>query len=70
MSLQVAGLGSLDVMLRFAPKQLDITLSAENQEALARLHTGEADLRSRLHACGFEAVGLHMVERQGKGGSV
>ncbi len=70
MSLQVAGLGSLDVMLRFAPKQLDITLSAENQEVLARLHTGEADLRSRLHACGFEAVGLHMVERQGKGGSV
>ena len=70
MSLRVAGLGSLDVMLRFAPKQLDITLSAENQEVLARLHTGEADLRSRLQACGFEAVGLHLIERQGKGGSV
>ena len=70
MSLQVNGLGKLDVKLRFAPKQLDISLVAENQAVLARLHSGEADLRTRLQACGYEAVGLQMIERQDERGSV
>jgi hypothetical protein len=70
MSLQVNGLGKLDVKLRFAPKQLDITLVAESQAVLARLHSGEADLRTRLQACGYEAVGLQMIERQDERGSV
>lgn len=63
MSLQVVGLGKLDVELSVAPRQLDITLSAENQAVLSRLKEGEAALRSRLQVCGFDTIGLHMMQQ-------
>ncbi|WP_136255285.1 flagellar hook-length control protein FliK [Onishia niordana] len=63
MSLQVAGLGKLDVELSIVPRQLDITLSAENEAVLTRLKEGGASLRSRLQACGFDTIHLNMVQR-------
>ncbi|WP_458524975.1 flagellar hook-length control protein FliK [Onishia taeanensis] len=67
MSLQVAGLGKLDVTLRMASARLDIGLGAENQAVLSRLKEGEAALRSRLQACGFEAVSLQMTQHSDGG---
>ncbi|WP_168013462.1 flagellar hook-length control protein FliK [Halomonas salinarum] len=69
MSLQVAGLGKLEVELSIVPRQLDITLRAEDEAVLTRLKEGDASLRSRLQACGFDTIHLNMDKRpqQGEG---
>ncbi len=60
MTLEVAGLGRLDVSLLIARRRLEVALEAESQAMLKRLENGEAILRSRLQACGFDAVDLHL----------
>jgi len=63
LSLDVAGLGRLDVVAQMGDTQLSLTLAARDAEVRERLDGQLDSLRKRLEGHGFHSVVLSVVER-------
>nr|WP_241262849.1 flagellar hook-length control protein FliK [Parahaliea mediterranea] len=64
--LEIAGLGDVQVSLRMFREQLELGLEASSAALAGELAARREELETRLARCGFEAVSLHIGDREAR----